>query len=54
MPKLVWPLRQCGDLPNHMQGLALEEQLVEEVPMDDLDLPLDAVVTPSTVILKDK
>lgn len=34
------------------QGLALEEQIVDEVPMDDFDLPLDAVVTPSKVIYK--
>ena len=30
-------------------GLALDEQIVESVPLDSFDLPLDAVVTPSRV-----
>ena len=30
-------------------GLALEEQMVESVPLDTFDLPLDFIVTPSRV-----
>ena len=31
------------------QGLALTEQIIDEVPVDTFDLPLDAIVTPDTV-----
>ncbi|GAB5037108.1 5-formyltetrahydrofolate cyclo-ligase [Nannochloropsis oceanica] len=33
-------------------GLALDEQIVESVPLDAFDLPIDAVVTPSKVFLR--
>ncbi len=35
------------------QGLALAEQVIADVPTDTFDLPLDAVVTPHGVYLRD-
>ena len=32
-----------------MQGLALEPQVVAEVPVDERDMPLDVVVTSSDI-----
>jgi 5-formyltetrahydrofolate cyclo-ligase len=35
------------------QGLALSEQLVDSIPMDSFDLPLDALVTPDALYVRD-
>lgn len=35
------------------QGIAFDEQVVEEVPTNETDYTLDMVVTPSTVYKKD-
>ena len=35
-----------------MQGLAFNEQIIDDVPCSELDVPLDIIITPSQVFTK--